>query len=131
MEVNKEKLLKEVARNKFLAGMTDKPQFMKESFEMGAMPREEAAAPVQNEAGGYVKDGARYNEKGEQIDFYPEKKEMSYQNILEVKNNLKDINKLFVDMNGVIDKDRFKSFVDMWRKLESSISILDKNLNLE
>lgn len=68
----------------------------------------------------------------EEKDYYPEFKEMNYSNISSVKEDLKELNKFFKMMHGLLDRDGFgNESADMWRKIERSIKLLDHELNLK
>lgn len=73
----------------------------------------------------------------EEANFYPEKKEMSYSNINNVKNTLDDLNKLFINLSPIIKnfdgkmgKVSYNDFAYEWRKLERAIELLEHNLKI-
>lgn len=69
----------------------------------------------------------------EEKDFYPEFKEMRYSNIADVKNDLKSLNKFFVDASAYVHNNEFlkNDFMDCWRKIERSIKLLEMNLKIQ
>ena len=65
------------------------------------------------------------------IQHYPEFKEMRYSNIAEVKRNLESLNKFYRMIHPQMDRVGLTNdSADMWRKIERSIELLDKELNL-
>ena len=67
----------------------------------------------------------------EEKDFHPEFKEMRYSNISEVRRNLESLNKFYKLVHPQMDRVGLTNdSADMWRKIERSIELLDKELNL-
>jgi hypothetical protein len=73
----------------------------------------------------------------EESNFYPEKKEMRYSNIANIKDNLNSLNNYFIkisphikDMSDERKNVSYNEFADMWRRLEKSLDLINNELEL-